>query len=68
MDDVELRGDMIRLGQLLKAAGLVVSGADAKTLIAEGQVLVNGEAERRRGRQLHRGDVVEVGDAAVRLV
>jgi ribosome-associated protein len=68
MDDVELRGDMIRLGQLLKAAGLVVSGADAKTLIAEGQVLVNGEAELRRGRQLHRGDVVEVGDAAVRLV
>jgi ribosome-associated protein len=68
MDDVELRGDMIRLGQLLKAAGLVVSGAEAKTLIAEGQVLVNGEAELRRGRQLHRGDVVEVGDAAVRLV
>jgi ribosome-associated protein len=68
MDDVELRGDMIRLGQLLKATGLVVSGADAKTLIAEGQVLVNGEAELRRGRQLHRGDVVEVGDAAVRLV
>ena len=67
MDDVELRGDMIRLGQLLKAAGLAASGADAKTLIAEGQVRVNGEPELRRGRQLHRGDVVALGDASVRL-
>ena len=63
MDEIELRGEMIRLGQLLKAAGLAGSGADAKTLIADGGVRVNGEVELRRGRQLHRGDVVAVGDA-----
>ena len=68
MDEIELRGDMIRLGQLLKAAGLAGSGADAKTLVADGAVQVNGEVELRRGRQLHRGDVVAVGDASVRLI
>ena len=67
MDELELRGDMIRLGQLLKVAGLAASGADAKALIAEGAVQVNGEVELRRGRQLHRGDVVALGDASVRL-
>jgi ribosome-associated protein len=68
VDEIELRGEMIRLGQLLKAAGLEASGADAKQLIAEGAVTVNGEPELRRGRQLHRGDVVALGDAAVRIV
>ena len=68
MDEIELRGEMIRLGQLLKAAGLAGSGADAKGLIADGAVRVNDEVELRRGRQLHRGDVVAVGDGAVRLV
>jgi ribosome-associated protein len=68
VDEIELRGEMIRLGQLLKAAGLVGSGADAKGRIAEGAVRVNGEVELRRGRQLHRGDVVALADAAVRLV
>lgn len=67
MDEFTLRDDMIRLGQLLKAAGLVGSGADAKGLIADGLVTVNGEPELRRGRQLHAGDVVAVGDVSVRL-
>jgi len=67
MDEVEIRGDVIRLGQLLKVAGVAGSGADAKALIASGQVTVNGEPEARRGRQLRRGDVVTVGDASVRL-
>jgi ribosome-associated protein len=67
MRDIEIRGDMIRLGQLLKASGLAGSGAEAKTVIAEGRVTVNGEPETRRGRQLHRGDVVAVGDETVRL-
>jgi ribosome-associated protein len=67
METFELRDDMIRLGQLLKAAGLAGSGADAKALIAEGAVSVNGEPELRRGRQLHRGDVVAVGDVSVTL-
>lgn len=59
---------MIRLGQLLKFAGAVSDGADAKTLIAGGRVTVNGETELRRGRQLHPGDVVHVGADALRVV
>lgn len=67
MDDVPITGDMIRLGQLLKLSGLVDSGAEAKLVLAEGLVTVNGEHEERRGRQLHRGDVVALGDEAVRV-
>jgi ribosome-associated protein len=65
---IEIQGDMIRLGQLLKLAGAAAGGADAKALIAEGQVTVNGERELRRGRQLHPGDVVGVGEDAVHIV
>jgi ribosome-associated protein len=67
IDEFHARDGMIRLGQLLKAAGLVDSGGDAKALLAEGGVTVNDEPEARRGRQLHPGDVVRVGDASVRL-
>lgn len=67
MRDIEIRGNVIRLGQLLKLAGLADSGSDAKALLAEGAVAVNGEPEERRGRQLHPGDVVAVGDEAVRV-
>jgi ribosome-associated protein len=66
--EVAVRDDGIRLGQLLKLAGLVETGADAKALLAAGVVLVNGEVEVRRGRQLAVGDVVRVGDEATRLV
>ena len=62
---VEITGDMIRLGQLLKLAGAAAGGADAKALIAGGQVTVNGETELRRGRQLHPGDVVCVDSTTV---
>jgi ribosome-associated protein len=69
MRDVDVRGDVIRLGQLLKLAGLADSGGEAKALLAEGVVTVNDEPESRRGRQLHDGDVVAVGDAEpVRVV
>ena len=67
MRDVEIRGYTIRLGQLLKLSGLADSGTDAKALLAEGAVTVNGEREERRGRQLHPGDVVALGDEAVRV-
>ncbi len=53
---------VITLGQALKASDLVGSGGEAKVLIQAGEVLVNGEVERRRGRKLVPGDVVEVGD------
>jgi ribosome-associated protein len=62
-----IRGDMIRLSQLLKAAGVAGSGAEAKELVVAGAVTVNGEPESRRGRQLRRGDVVAVGEEAIRI-
>jgi ribosome-associated protein len=65
---IEITGDMIRLGQLLKLAGAASGGAEAKALIAGGQVTVNGEPELRRGRQLHPGDVVRVGTDDLRIV
>ena len=67
MEEFHARDGTIRLGQLLKAAGLVDSGGDAKLLLASQEVRVNGELEARRGRQLHPGDVVALGDASVRL-
>ena len=65
--DVPIRDESIRLGQFLKLANLVESGAEAKPVIAGGEVRVNGEVELRRGRQLRNGDVVELGPAAARV-
>jgi ribosome-associated protein len=67
-DEVQARGGMIRLGQLLQAAGLAESGGDAKAMLATNAVRVNGEPEARRGRQLVPGDVVTVGEDSVRIV
>ena len=58
--EVPIRDDVIRLGQFLKLADLAEDGAQARDLIADGEVRVNGEVELRRGRQLVRGDVVAV--------
>ena len=66
-EDVPIREDMIRLGQFLKLANLVEHGGQAKEVIAAGDVHVNGEVETRRGRQLHVGDVVRLGDQAARV-
>jgi ribosome-associated protein len=65
--DVEIRGEMIRLGQLLKLAGLVGSGAESKLILADGTITVNGEPETRRGRQLNPGDVVAADGARLRV-
>ena len=67
MRDIEIRGDTIRLGQLLKLAGVVGGGGEAKALLADGGVLVNGEPETRRGRQLGVGDVVAVEGEELRV-
>ena len=67
MREVRIRDETIRLGQALKLAGLTGSGGEARALIEEGAVRVNGEVEMRRGRQLLRGDVVAVGGEAVRI-
>jgi ribosome-associated protein len=66
--DVAIRGDMIRLGQLLKLAGVVDSGGELKALLAGTEVLVNGDPDDRRGRQLHDGDVVLVAGEQLRVV
>jgi ribosome-associated protein len=66
--DVPIRGDMIRLGQLLKLADVVEGGGEVKDYLAEVPVLVNGEPEDRRGRQLHPGDLVVTGDEELRVV
>ena len=68
MREIEVREDGIRLGQLLKLAGLVEAGSDVRPLLAEGAVTVGGRVELRRGRQLRKGDVVAVGDEQLRLV
>jgi len=65
--EIEIRGDMIRLGQLLKLAGVVGSGGDIKALLASEPVTVNGEPENRRGRQLTHGDVVTVAGQELRI-
>ena len=58
MEIIKLRDEYIKLGQALKAAGLIETGAMAKDVITEGLVLVNGEIETRRGRKLYDGDEI----------
>jgi ribosome-associated protein len=66
--EVPIRGETIRLGQLLKLVGAIDSGSEAKAFLADGSVQVNDEREQRRGRQLRVGDTVSVGDRQLRLV
>jgi ribosome-associated protein len=68
MDEIPIRGEMIRLGQLLKLADVIDSGAQARELLDAGVVTVNGEPEARRGRQLHPGDVVVVEGVELNVV
>jgi ribosome-associated protein len=65
--DVPISSDSIRLGQFLKFAGMIDSGADAKGVIADGLVRVNDTVEIRRGRQLRHGDTVAFGDEVARV-
>jgi ribosome-associated protein len=64
---VEIGGPTIRLGQLMKLAGLVDSGGDVRLILGAGQVAVNGMREDRRGRQLRHGDVVDVAGTKIRV-
>ena len=65
---INLREDFIKLGQALKAAGLVESGVEAKIVIQEGEVMVNGETEFQRGKKLYDGDVVSFRGEEIRIV
>ena len=67
MREITIRGDMIRLGQLLKLANLASGGGDIKAIIEDG-VTVNGQPEGRRGRQLHDGDEVQAVGETLRVV
>ncbi|MDQ4046255.1 MAG: RNA-binding S4 domain-containing protein [Actinomycetota bacterium] len=67
IEDVPIRDEMIRLGQLLKLANLVEDGVEATELIKNGLVKVNGEIDDRRGRQLHHGDTVTLNNRTVRI-
>ncbi len=65
MEKIFLRDEYIKLGQALKAAGLVGSGVDAKMVIADGLVKVNGEVEYQRGKKLRNGDCVEFNGESI---
>ena len=67
METIKLRDEFIKLGQALKAAGLVESGVESKEVINEGQVSVNGEIDTRSGRKLYVGDVVSFGGEEIKI-
>jgi ribosome-associated protein len=67
MEVIKLRDDYIKLGQALKAAGLVESGVDAKFVINEGLVKVNGSVEIQRGKKLYSGDIVEFDNNTIKI-
>ena len=68
MKEIKLRDEFIKLGQALKAAGLVGSGVDAKLVIQDGLVKVNGETEVQRGKKLYDGDVVTFEGETIHIV
>ena len=67
MEKIKLNEEFIKLGQALKAAGLVESGVDAKFAIQDGEVKVNGKVETQRGKKLIAGDVVEFGGETIKI-
>ena len=67
MEIIKLRDEFIKLGQALKATGYVESGVEAKDVIQEGLVLVNGEVDTRRGRKLYDGDIVNFDGDEIKI-
>ena len=68
MEQIKLSEEYIKLGQALKAAGLVSSGVEAKIVIQDGLVSVDGEIDTRRGKKLYSGEVIEFDGQAVKIV
>ena len=68
MQTITLREEFIKLGQALKAAGLVSNGVEAKEVILEGLVKVNGEVDTRRGKKLYDGDIVSFDGEEIKIV
>ena len=67
METIRLRDEYIKLGQALKAANLVSSGVEAKDVILEGMVKVNGETEYQRGKKLRAGDIVSFNGEEIKI-
>ena len=67
METIQIRDAFIKLGQAMKLAGLVDSGVDAKLVIQDGKVKVNGETEYQRGKKLYNGDVVSFKGEVIRI-
>lgn len=67
MEVIKLRDEYIKLGQALKASGLVESGVDAKYVIEDGLVKVNGETEYQRGKKLRAGDLIQYDGQEVKI-
>lgn len=68
METIKLRDEFIKLGQALKAANLVQDGVEAKYVIQDGEVLVNGEVDTRRGRKLYDGDGLSYQGQEVKII
>lgn len=66
--EIQIKDEFIKLGQLLKLAGLVSSGVEAKIVIAEGEVKYNGEVETRRGKKVYNNDIVEFDGNKVKVI
>lgn len=67
MEIIKLRDEFIKLGQAIKAANLVSSGVEAKIVIQDGEVKVNGEVEYQRGKKLYDGDIVEFNNTQIKI-
>lgn len=68
MYEIKLREDYIKLGQALKAAGVVDSGVTAKMIILDGEVKVNDQVELQRGKKLYDGDIVTALGETIKIV
>lgn len=68
METIKIKEEYIKLGQALKAAGLVSSGLEAKIVIQDGEVFVNGEIETRRGKKLFGGETVSFDGQEIQIV
>lgn len=66
--EIQIRDEFIKLGQALKLAGVVEDGVEAKYVIQDGKVKVNGEVDDRRGRKVHVGDVISYNGKEIRVI
>lgn len=66
--EIQIRDEFIKLGQALKLAGVVDDGVEAKIVIQDGKVKVNGEVDDRRGRKVHVGDVISYNGNEIRVI